>query len=692
MLRFFLGPLLAAGTVLGMLALRQAFYIPFPGLPLFMCLIVALMAGGKTPGIITLGIGIIGELLYFSPPLAPIRITLEQGFRLGLFAITGALVIATIHWFQKKIQTLDTFKKDQQLLQEYERQMRDLFVQMPAIITITEGPDHIYKMANNAAKALFMPQDIVGKSIRQVFKDLQHGKDFFNDFDRAYAGEKVERNQLPLVRNWHNSEQPTTRWFNVLRQPLKNAQGEITGVITFSSDITSVVEERHESERELFLRAHTDALTQLPNRKAFEEDLARTLEKAAAERVKFAVLFMDIDRLKTINDTLGHTAGDIVLVESATRIRDELQAGECVFRWAGDEFVLLFPGISSTHAVSKRAERILKVFEPPMRVHEQMLHVTASIGIAIFPADGVDSRSLQKNADAALYRSKESGKNKFMLYNQSMNMGASQELELEHALRRAVGRGEFEIYYQPIFDLKQKNITSVEALLRWRHEVLGRIPPSRFIPLAEELGLIDEIGRFALDTVCNDISFLDNLGMGHLKFSLNISARQFNDEQLVAKFHSRLMEGNCSPSRFEMEITESVAMENSNRTRRQLEELQQLGFGVTIDDFGTGYSSLNYLKRFPIQKLKIDKGFVRHCLTDEQDTSIIKAIISMAKSLKLSVVAEGVDTEAQLNLLASLGCDAVQGYFISRPLARGELLAFTPRLPEAVKISQTQEA
>ncbi len=467
-----------------------------------------------------------------------------------------------------------------------------------------------------------------------------------------------------------NEQDKIRHWFTSY-YPVKNQDNELSGIGMIIQEIT----EKREAEKEIYFHAYHDQLTKLPNRKAFEERLLKEIHLAKKQNRRMGIMFLDIDRLKNINDGLGHDIGDEVLKEIAIRLRPILRAEDLVARWGGDEFVILLPEIFTASDASRVGEKILAAITPVMRIKNHSLHITSSIGIAMFPADGEDVHTLQKNADIALYRAKESGRNKFEMFAPSMNTKNGENLRLENDLRLALERNEFLLYYQPVKEIPGDKITSVESLLRWQHPNLGLLHPGKFLPIAEELGLIVPIGQWVVRTTI--LSLLEFTKYGFpIKAAVNISARQFSDENLVNVILSELSQNGCDPRLLDIEITESLAMENLDRTRVKLEQLREYGIGITVDDFGTGYSSLNYLKRLPIDTLKIDKTFVRHMITDEQDTSIIKAIISMAQSLRLKVIAEGVDTEIQQDLLESLGCDAVQGYYVSKPLSKNQLLDY----------------
>ncbi len=511
------------------------------------------------------------------------------------------------------------------------------------------------------------PEAHTGKNIFEIFPEFE---DLLRpvlervlltgqpEFNVEISGQT--RAQPGMLRHW------ITNYY-----PVFTAEGIIAGIGGIVSEITL----QRAAQQEIQYRANYDILTGLPNRKSFEEKALKCLHTAKARRSKMAILFADMDRLKNINDTLGHDAGDAVLKEIAGRVRACLRKEDMVSRWGGDEFVILLPEIFGAADAGRVADKILGAIQPVMRIGPDMLHITASLGIALFPADGEDVPSLLKNADTALYRAKELGKNRYELYNQSMNFKASEKLALENDLRRALERHELSLSYQPILDLKTNKITSIETLLRWQHGKYGQLLPGKFLDIAEEIGLIVPIGRWVFATAFGDLVDFVKQGLD-VELSVNVSARQFGQESLVDEILLALEQAGADASRIELEITESVAMENLDRTKNKLAQLKAKGFEITIDDFGTGYSSLNYLKRFPINKLKIDKSFVRHMITDEQDTSIIKAIISMAKSLNLKVVAEGVDMDMQVGILKSLGCDAIQGFTISKALKKKELIEF----------------
>jgi diguanylate cyclase (GGDEF)-like protein len=447
-------------------------------------------------------------------------------------------------------------------------------------------------------------------------------------------------------------------------------EGEIVGRVWSFRDVTA-----HKlAEATIHYQALHDLLTNLPNRVLFNERLAESLKQAHQTGSQLAVCFLDLDRFKTINDTLGHAVGDQLLQSVTQRLRKCLRIDDTLARWGGDEFTLLLPGIQDTQDVAQIQEHILAAFKPAFDIENHQLHISASIGIAVYPMHGEDAETLIKHADAALYRVKSQGRNHYQFYHSAITSQAAELLILENNLHQALERQEFEVYYQPQVNISTGEITKIEALLRWQNSELGLIPPEKFIPIAEETGLIISIGEWVLRTACAQTkAWQDALEMPSLSVAVNLSGRQFQQSNLVSIVQQTLSETQLSYHCLELEITESIAMQNVNLTQTILQDLHSMGVSISIDDFGTGYSSLSYLKSFPIHCLKIDKSFVRDLRYDNHDAAITTAIIALAHGLNLAVVAEGVETEEQRNLLQILDCELMQGYFFSRPLSTENL-------------------
>jgi diguanylate cyclase (GGDEF)-like protein len=440
-----------------------------------------------------------------------------------------------------------------------------------------------------------------------------------------------------------------------------------------------ILRQRKRTEERVNHLAFHDDLTALPNRLMLNQRLDQALSRHRRAGTKLAILFMDLDRFKVINDSLGHEVGDELLCQVADRLRAQSREGDTVARMGGDEFVVLIENHDNLMDISTCAQRLVEQLSAPYPLGRKDCHVTLSIGISVFPADGSDSQALLKAADVAMYRAKETGRNNYLYYSPSMNVHTVERLELESDLRHALERGEFLLHYQPKVEIATGLIIGTEALLRWKHPLRGLMSPMDFIPLAEETGLIVPIGEWVLATACARNKVWQAQGLTELGVAVNLSARQFEDPLLLPKLTRIIRDSGLEPSTLQLEITESMVMSNADRAVAVLEKLKSIGVRIAIDDFGTGYSSLAYLKRFPIDTLKVDRSFIRDIPADSGDQKITSAIVAMAHSLKLKVVAEGVETAEQLKFLRTLRCDAVQGYFLYRPLPEEEVAGVLER-------------
>jgi len=433
------------------------------------------------------------------------------------------------------------------------------------------------------------------------------------------------------------------------------------------------VSERARSEERMWRLAHFDELSGLPNRLLFRQLLEQAMHDANRERKSIAVLFVDLDRFKLINDTAGHDSGDMVLRQVAGRLRQCLRESDLLSRFGGDEFATLLREIEDPEAARATAQRVLTAVAQPYEIKGETYHLSASVGISIYPGDSPDVTALLRNAELAMYRAKDQGKNNFQFHSPQMNARSLEYVVLERSLRRAIELGEFQVHFQPQIEIATGRIVGAEALLRWNLPEVGMIPPVKFIPLAEETGLIVPIGRLVLLRACVVAKALQDSGLRDFSVAVNLSPRQFNQSELVLDIIGILEDSGLPPKNLELEITESMVMANPERATAILRELRGIGVQLAIDDFGTGYSSLGYLKSFPVHTLKIDHSFIKDVPSDPDDVAITHAIIAMGHSLRLNVVAEGVETAEQLEFLREHGCDFMQGYLSGKPMPAEEL-------------------
>ena len=433
------------------------------------------------------------------------------------------------------------------------------------------------------------------------------------------------------------------------------------------ANILAVAIERKNAQEHLERLAQFDSLTGLPNRQLFHDRLLKTLAHARRSGTPMAVLFIDLDRFKLVNDTQGHSAGDRLLQDAAVRLLQCVRAGDTVGRFGGDEFGAIVTDLAKPGDAGVVAQKVLDTIAQPFKLEAHDTYVSASIGITLFPADGDNPEALVMNADTAMYRAKEQGRNTYQYFTREMNERALARVRMEAALRRAIERKEFLLHYQPKVDLSTRMICGFEALLRWRHPEKGLVLPGEFVPILEDAGLIVQVGEWVLQEVCSQIRSWEREGLPVKPITVNLSARQFQQKEFEATVRHVLREAQVDPALVEFELTESLLMSDPEGAARTLRGLKDSGVRISVDDFGTGYSSLAYLKRFPIDALKIDRSFVRDITTDPEDAMITLAIIGLAHNLKLKVVAEGVETQEQLELLASNGCDEIQGYRFSVP-------------------------
>lgn len=511
-------------------------------------------------------------------------------------------------------------------------------------------------------------KDVIGKHPAHISGDIvsqRENEQLWQNIKLQVQRVGVWQGELHSVRK--NGER---FWEQVVATPIKDTQGETTHFLILGEDISI----RKRYEQQLLRQANYDILTGLPNRMLALDRLKLALAQARRENLMVGIMFLDLDNFKHINDTLGHDAGDGLLIEASRRISSCLRGTSTVARLGGDEFLVVLPGLKEDDSTVQVAERILQTFSPPFSLHGQEVFVSTSIGIAIYPTDAESSSDLLQHADAAMYQAKSKGKSAFARFTPEMKAISHERLQIESRLRRAMELNELELHFQPIVEATGGKLLGAEALLRWNNGAMGTIAPDRFIPLAEETGLITPIGEWVLRSACAAAQRWHALTGRELLVAVNVSPRQFRDGTFVEIVRKALQDFGISGHQLELEITERLLLDNTIETAQILRELDDLDVRLSVDDFGTGYSALGYLKSYPFDTLKIDRSFVRDVMTEQEDAALVKAIINMAHSLGLQVVAEGVEESAQLHFLQHHGCDYAQGYYFTRPLPEAQFL------------------
>jgi diguanylate cyclase (GGDEF)-like protein/PAS domain S-box-containing protein len=528
----------------------------------------------------------------------------------------------------------------------------------------------------------FYPLELASDYHRQEQEVLRHGRSLFNQEEHA---------QYLLLQE--------EAWLMTTKVPVRDKVGRIVGLVGINYEVTTQkaaglalkaahalaeeaairlqatverldleVKERQRFEQELRHQAMHDTLTGLPNRALLMDRLEQAIEFARRLGQSLTLLFLDLDRFKTVNDSLGHAAGDELLRVVSRRIGSVLRPGDTFARLGGDEFVLLLSNPMSTDVLANLTNHLTRIVAKPVVVADREVSVTCSLGYSVYPQDGEDATTLLKRADAAMYRAKQDGGNRMRRYTLGLNSHVVERLEAEIQLKLAVQRGEFVLHYQPQIEIGSGRIVGVEALVRWQHPVHGLVPPAQFIPFAEESGIIEPIGEWVLRTACAQAAAWHENGLPAMRMAINVSARQFHDPALVSMVAQVLSEHGLAPEQLELEITESMSMRDPEESCRILAGFKALGISIAIDDFGTGYSNLAYLHQFPVSRIKLDRGFVSKLGWQSSSHAIVEAIVSMAHKLDLQVVAEGVETVEQRDQLLRYGCDVLQGYWFSRPV------------------------
>lgn len=587
-----------------------------------------------------------------------------------IWTFSSLLVRQVIDMWHHEEQS-ERFRLAEQALWASETYLNAILRYSPALISVKDldgnvvlASEHFKLMAN------IDETGFVGKNVFDVYpKDVAQS---ICDIDAA-AKTKQQTFEVELDLMHKDGSMHT---YLMVKFPLRNKDGNVFGVCTIGTDISErklAENALREQQSRLNYMAFHDSLTSLPNRSLFYDRIYHGLARARRSNSKVALMLLDIDRFKNVNDSLGHDAGDILLKAIAIRLNEGVRDMDTVARLGGDEFVVVLEGIHDMDDVIFVANKLLATLSRPLEISGHSISTTVSIGVSVFPEDGADTDELLKNADIAMYKAKEAGKNNCQFYAKGMNATAVNYLLLENDLRRAIDQKQLTLHYQPQIDLKTGDLMGVEALVRWQHPERGLVSPAHFIPLAEETGLIVPIGEWVLHEACRQQKLWIDGGMLVGKVAVNLSPRQFRQKNFPGKVEAILQETGLDAKYLELEITESCAMEHAGETINQLNQLNQMGMFLAIDDFGTGYSSLAYLQRFPIQKLKIDRSFIHDIHDDANDAAIAKSIIGLAHNMQMRVVAEGVENEGQAEWLRNKGCDQAQGFLYAKPMTAKQL-------------------
>jgi diguanylate cyclase (GGDEF)-like protein/PAS domain S-box-containing protein len=597
----------------------------------------------------------------------------EKG--IGIFAPDGGLLA-----LEGFVQDVTERRRAEEALRQAELRYRSIFENAVEGIFQTTSRGR-YLAANPALARMYgyeSPEELIAglnDISRQLYVDPRRRKDFLREM--RLHGRVVSFTSQIYRRDG------SVIWISENARAVRDAAGRL---MYFEGTVEDISEsKRYQSELEY--QANYDALTNLPNRSLLKDRLQNAIAAAARHRRGLVVAFLDVDHFKLVNDSMGHQAGDELLLTVAERLRGCLRKSDTVARHGGDEFVLLLSDGASESRAARAIERVVSALTQPMSLHGRELNLTCSVGVALYPRDGEDATTLMRNADVAMYRAKEKGRNMFQFYSPEMNESARRLLDTRSRLAKALERQEFELEYQPQLDLARGCIAGMEALLRWRTPD-GVVAPGAFIDVAEETGLIVPIGEWVLREACAFNARLRACGLPPVRVAVNLSARQCREPALAATVLEALRSAGLPPSGLELEITENAIMEDRDRCAAVLCELERSGVALAIDDFGTGYSSLSYLKKFPVQRLKVDREFVRDIRAASDDSAIVRAVVSLGHSLGLRVVAEGVETEAQMSFVRACGCDEVQGYLIGRPMSAQRFEALLrAELPARVRVA-----
>lgn len=632
------------------------------------------------------GLEMTGEALAFPillPKGAPAVLPLWTGYLAGGFAGGMGLLLAVSVMLraQVKARAAELCARNRELereaaergeaqeaLRASERRYRSFYLNTPVMLQTEDGEGRLVSVSELWLENLgYVAAEVVGRRSDEFLSGPS--KEHWDGIIRPQLLHGGSIRDFPLQFVKKGGERMEVLYSAIAERSEREG-------ITHSLAVLTDVTRRKQAEAKLEQLAYYDMLTGLPNRSLLKDRLGQAIAHGRRDGKQVAVLALDLDRFKGVNDTLGHACGDRLLQITAERLKGCLRRTDTVARLGGDEFAVILTGIGQVEDVTLLVRKIQETIARPIRLQEQEIYCSVSVGITLYPLDGTNADSLLRHADTAMYVAKEQGRNTYQYFSREMNFRAVERLELETSLRQALEREELFLHYQPQVDLAAGKVVGVEALLRWEHPEKGTISPARFIPLAEETGLINPIGEWVLRRACAQAQAWKEAGFPPLRMAVNLSGRQFLQAGLVDQVRAALADSGLDPGSLELELTESILMDNAERVQRALRELKTLGVLIALDDFGTGYSSLAYLKNFPVDRLKIAGTFVRDLALDSGDAAIAEAIIAMGHSLRLKVIAEGVETREQLDFLRTRSCNEMQGYFFARPMPPEELGAF----------------
>jgi len=612
--------------------------------------------------------------------------------QMALVSVAAVLILGLSAWWLLRGLAIVPLEREVMRSAEAERLVGEQRRYLQSVIDnindgiLAIGRDYEVTLMNKTAREGWDDDIIADPEHPRCYEILHHRSSPCTGSDHPCPLREVAESLQPksVVHNLPDGN-GNPRYLELAASPMLDQQGQFVGIIESSRDLTAHLRMRDELEQRkvsLEYQAQHDALTGLPNRLLLIDRLSQGIYHARRQRRSLALLFVDLDEFKQINDSFGHEVGDEVLKQVAVRLQSALRSSDTVARLGGDEFNVVLTNLDDGDQAASAAEKLIREIRQPCTIGEEQFVLTCSVGISVYPKDAQVPSDLMRYADTAMFKAKAAGRNSFRFYTESMTAEAYDRVTLEKQLRDAVAERQFELHYQPQFDVTSDKIIGVEALVRWRHPAQGLVAPGRFIGLAESTGLIVSIGQFVMQTAFAQVAAWHAAGLTAIRVSVNLSVRELQQPELPEKISGLLEQANCRPEWVELEVTESLFMDHPDLAVKVLNRLRDIGMVITIDDFGTGYSSLSYLKQLPIDRLKIDRSFVDGLPEDGNDSAIASAIIAMGRNLGLRLVAEGVETEAQLDYLRSQGCHEVQGFLFSRPLSAESM---TERLRQPVQ-------